>query len=563
MARRRFTKMEALAQRAEEARPLGDRALSRPGGLPALLPWLIVGFAGLMLTAASLLWPIWTGDALRSIGIYFPVVSVALILRAWRRLDWEASGTWWGLLPLYYAVVMTREGGSALQVVAFGQRIGFSLLPLGLTVFAFGSGIVLLLGGTRVWRAALFPLVLLLFVNPVPKAFQLVDLPLQFFCARLAHSFALAIGVHPDVNELRLMFAPSFGMFIAPGCDGIRGAVTMGYLALILGYLYRFSGVARIFSVAGAVALGYVFNLIRLCALVLFYRVALSFSWLQPHGTGADYLIGGVLFLLAAALFAGVVRRKRRQSPPTAPSPAQNHGRALENRLKNSAIYWKGAVVALLVMVSSLSSVRELTAMAQPKSPGDGMDLVALSVFPPQMGKFRIQRTWSEPDWLGHLAYRWAAYLDESSGKEVDIGLWLGAGVHYPIACHVSNGQRPAWQQVSTLPTARGALATFSLYFYDESEGQTLEATTVCDAGGCNERMLLPSRLGLAFASMGAKSFLFHPSSRPLPIIIRTQSSDFSVAAKDSRNLMLGDIQDFVSELNTHALVSFAESRHH
>ena len=105
-------------------------------------------------------------------------------------------------------------------------------------------------------------------------------------------------------------------MFIAPGCDGIRGAVTMGYLALILGYLYRFSLRAWVLSVLGAVALGYVFNLIRLCFLVLFYRVALSFPWLQPHGEGADYLIGGLLFLSAAGLFAGIVRRNRQGAPP-------------------------------------------------------------------------------------------------------------------------------------------------------------------------------------------------------------------------------------------------------
>ena len=221
-----------------------DTEWRQPAWRP-LLPWLVIGFSGLLLLAVALLWRIWTADALRSIGMYFPIVSVVLILRIWRGLDWETRGSWWGLLPLYYAVIMAREGGNALQAVAFTPRIAVTLLPLGLTVFAYASGVVLLLGGVRVWRAALFPIALLLFVNPVPKAFELVDLPLQFVSAHAAQSFALAIGVHPDVNQLRLMFAPGFGMFIAPGCDGIRGAVTLGYLALILGYLYRFSMRAR------------------------------------------------------------------------------------------------------------------------------------------------------------------------------------------------------------------------------------------------------------------------------------------------------------------------------
>lgn len=542
-------------------RPLlvGNRIHLQSRALRLLLPWLVLGFAGLLLTAASLLWQIWTGDALRSIGVYFPIVSAVLTLRVWRRLDWETRGTWWGLLPLYYATVMAREGGSAFQVVAFTQQIGFTLLPLGLTVFAYASGIVLLLGGARVWRAALFPLVLLLFVNPVPKIFQLVDLPLQFVCARVAQSFALAIGVHPDVSQLRLMFAPSFGMFIAPGCDGIRGAVTMAYLALILGYLYRFSTRARVFSAVSAVALGYLLNLIRLCLLVLFYRIALSFPSLQPHGEGADYFIGGLLFLVAAASFASVVRRNKPKSGQLASTRMQNVDLVRENGATHSIPHWKGAVASLLVVVSLFSSVRDLAVIARGRV--QGSELASSDVFPTHMGKYRMQRTWSEQDWLGHLAYRWAAYLDDSSGTEIDIALWLGPGVHYPIACHVSQGQRPAWQQVSKLPAAQGGSATFALYFYDDSGGRSVEATTVCQAGGCNEQVLLPPQTGLAFASMGAKSLLFHPTSTPLPIVIRMQSSDLSVSSADTKARMLRDIQDFISQLNTYALVSFAESR--
>ena len=355
--------------------------------LHPLLPWLALSFAGLLLTASSLLWRIWTNDALRSIGIYFPIVSIILILRVWRKLHWEMRGTWWGLLPLYYAVIMAREGGNALQMVVFGKSMGFTLLPLGLTIFAYGSGIVLLLGGVRVSRAALFPLALLLFVNPVPTAFQLVDLPLQLFCARVARSFAVAIGVHPDVNQLRLMFAPSFGMFIAPGCDGIRGAVAMGYLALILGYLYRFSTGARVFSTIGAVALGYMFNLIRLCFLILFYRSALSFPSLQPHGTGADYLIGGVLFLIAAALFAGVVRWKRPDGGSPASSLWWEAASLRENNPQGQAPYWKGAIVSLLVVVSSFSSARELAVMARGKMHGGGSEVAPSKHFPTADGQ--------------------------------------------------------------------------------------------------------------------------------------------------------------------------------
>jgi exosortase J len=538
---------------------------SRPHALRALLPWMLLGFTGLLLTAASLMWRIWTADALRSIGIYFPILSVILTLRIWKKMNWEARGTWWGLLPLYYAVVMAREGGNALQFVAFTQHQGMTLLPLGLTVFAYGSGIVLLLGGARVWRKSLFPLALLLFVNPVPATFQRMDLPLQFLGARLAQSFASLIGVHPDVNQLHLMFSPGFGMFIAPGCDGIRGAVTMAYLALLLGYLYRFPVKARVLSVLGALALGYVFNLIRLCFLVLFYRLALSWIWLQPHGMGADYLIGGLLFLMAAALFAAVVRWKKQTSDTPASNRAPHDGfLARTNIPKRRTLYWRGAVTLILVGVSASSNMRNLVDVTRGETQQeDSSELTTQGVFPQQMGKYQMQRTWFEQDWLHRLAYRWATYSDSDSSKQFDVAVWLGSGVHYPIACHVAKGQRPAWQDVAVLPTAQNGSATFALYSYDDSEGSTLEANAVCDAEGCRQHMLLSPQSGLAFAGMGVQSFLLHPGSKPLPIVIRTHSHDLSQPTSAVRKQMLLDLRDFISQLNTSSLIRFAESRNH
>jgi exosortase J len=197
------------------------------------------------------------------------------------------------------------------------------------------------------------------------------------------------------------------------------------------------------------------------------------------------------------------------------------------------------------------------------KLQGGGSEVASLNIFPQQIGKYRMQRTWSEQDWLGGLAYRWAAYLQESSADEVDVALWLGPGVHYPIACHVSKGERPAWQQVNTLPTAQGGSATFALYFYEQSNNRALEATTVCDAGGCNEneQVLLSSQTAVTIASMGMKNLLFHPTSTPLPILIRTQSHELSGTSEDAKERMLRDLQDFISGLNTYALAGFAQSR--
>ena len=181
-------------------------------------------------------------------------------------------GAWlsWSSPPSSYMCAI-----SPILVFVLSPQWSIYVPPHSLVVFAYGAGVVLLFGGTRLFRASLFPLLLLWFVNPIPHIFNVfVDLPLQRASAHVARAFAISLGQTLSPDQLRLMFTPEFGMFIAPGCNGIRGAVTMGFIALIAGYIYRFRWYAHVAVVACAVLLGYVFNFARLCILVLYYIVA-------------------------------------------------------------------------------------------------------------------------------------------------------------------------------------------------------------------------------------------------------------------------------------------------
>ncbi len=262
-----------------------------------------------ILSSLRALWWLWTTDPLKSIGMVIPVVSFVLVLRVWRSLGWESDGTWWGfaLLVATATLVKVREQ-SVLELFVGPWTVYFP--PHSLVMFAYGVGLVLLFGGVRLLRSAVFPVVLLLFVNPVPHLFNVyVDLPLQRASAHVARAFAMALGQPLSPDKLRLMFTPEFGMFIAPGCNGIRGAVTMGLIALVAGYLFRFRWRAHALVVVAAVLLGYVFNFLRLCVLVLYYMVALHFPRLQDAAENADYVIGAVLFFIAVYLLYVVIQR--------------------------------------------------------------------------------------------------------------------------------------------------------------------------------------------------------------------------------------------------------------
>src|SRR5277367_1844351 len=79
------------------SRPVARLSTSWAAGLVALLA--LLGLSTILSTMNAL-WFLWTTDALKSIGMFIPVVSFVLILRAWKSLGWEMEGSWWGLVIL-------------------------------------------------------------------------------------------------------------------------------------------------------------------------------------------------------------------------------------------------------------------------------------------------------------------------------------------------------------------------------------------------------------------------------------------------------------------------------
>ncbi len=273
---------------------------------------LFLGVAGLfsISSTCSALWVMWITDPLKSIGALIPIVSVILILRVWRSLRWTLQGTWWGLAVLAATIAVVHVRDQAVIEFVLSPAWTIVLPPLSLVAVAYTAGFVLLFGGVRLLRAAWFPVALMWFVNPVPHFFnRYIDLPLQHASAVVARSFAHALGQALNPGQLSLMFTPKFGMFIAPGCNGIRGAVTMGFIALIAGYLYRLRVRQWALLTLSAVLLGYVFNFVRLCGLVFYYVIALRLPWLQDHAAMADYILGACLFFGATLLLFAALRR--------------------------------------------------------------------------------------------------------------------------------------------------------------------------------------------------------------------------------------------------------------
>ena len=442
---------------------------------------LLVGLGTLGLSQQFVpLWEVWTTDPLRSIGMVITAASIVLVLRVWRQTGWELRGTWWGLLPL----------AMAFPSIVFSQKLiftwGVGLLRVNFLtsvfpIYLYANGIVLLFAGFRVWRQAWFPLALLLCAQPVPSSLiTLLDLPLQSRAAQIARSFASLIGFPPTSPELlKLMFTPDFGMFIAPGCDGMRGAVTLGYTALLVGYLKRVSVARWFLYVSGAVILGHLFNLIRLCALVLYYRIAVGHHALESMAKQADYVIGGVLFLVAVLLFLWIAfRRQDNPKVMSSLSTTQDTARAGKQR----SIYQKIAALAFLVLIVVVPGVRGIYNRRQslassirngevtPKDLDDRM--------PKQLGSYRLIRTWQERS-RGLTAIESAAYSTDTS-NEINLGIWLLPQEHTVHRSWLTHGLPPETHTVRSFVTAGGQPVSFDTAFYSDGVTDSLTGDVYC-----------------------------------------------------------------------------------
>ena len=488
----------------------------------------------------SELWTFWTTDPLRSIGMLIPPWSIVLTLRVWRRHGWEMRGTWWGLpvIGLAFLLSVLRE---KMLLVGLAGPVGISFLPVSLPVYVYGSGVVLFFAGARVWRKAWFPLGLLLLSQPVPiLSSQLVDIPLQHLSARVARDFATLIGFAPTTPQLRLMFSPDFGMFIAPGCDGIRGAVTMGYVALLLGYLKRVSAPLWATYVSGAVLLGYLFNFIRLCGLVLYYRIALGHPALEGVAKQADYAIGSCLFLTAVLLFLWLARRKGKDEPPGGPAQLEN--------LRESWNGWMKCAAFAMLLVAALS----VFASPLRNSPRTTLTPASLAArMPKQVGEFTLTRTWYEQQ-SGTIVMEAGAYAAPGS-DEIILGVSVAPNfnLHNANACWLARGLDPDLLESRKYRTGNGDSVALDTGFYSDGITDSVVVNAFCGPLSCSQVRRTTSSGRIGFFVLGPQLYELAGSRvRLVSIMVRIDKLHSMAQKQANYDLLSAEAQRFISGLN-------------
>ncbi|MGO9453033.1 MAG: exosortase J [Candidatus Binataceae bacterium] len=484
------------------------------------------------------LWELWSTNSLQSIGILAIPVSALLMVRT---LDWRdltSGGSWLGLAPLALALALANLQLYGPASLGWDGAVALSLVANGPILYLYASGAILILGGARAWHKAAFPLLLLIFVKPVPGFFtHLVDLPLQHLGAEVARGFARLLHVPVEGTALDVMFFHNeLGMFVAPACNGLQGAAAMGLAALVVGHLRRVRTMPYLLFIAGAVALAYVFNLLRLSALVLYYCLAHLLPILGIWGVAADYVIGGALFLSAALFLFKMPLPIRAAPPPTVPEPAATVS-DLSVKARLAAL---AALMGAFAVFAYCSPGSALTAYS---------DNLRARLLPARIGEFSRKAVWFGKT-RSHSEIG-ATYLG-SDGVEIGLAIWLENSwrPQNAIACWFVRGEVMPRQQIQVVRTAT-AMATFDTAFFADRQPPVLLANTECYPTGCREQ---PLRVREGFA-LELPSISI-PGPVPVSVLVRETGQAQSESSQMRAARLSAAFQRFATALDLSPLLT-------
>lgn len=511
----------------------------------ALLLFLfLLAAAFSMLPTTRALLTIWTSDPLRSFGSLLPPLGILLMVRAWHGIGWHLDPRPTGLALILLAVVASRASEGLLLTYRLGS-VSLDPLQPALLLVLFFSGAILLLGGPALWKRSIFPLCLLLCVNPVPHFFTTwVNFPLQRMSADVARSFAHLLGLYPTGQQLQLMFTPQFGMQIIPGCNGMRGAATMAYGTLILSYIRGYRPYRRALLTIAAGALGYLLNFLRLCILVLYYAIGRNHPGLRGDGVLVDYVIGGCLFLAVSTLAGALWLRGGDVPPGTEDRPVDW-----------PALIRRPILLATACALALLSAAELPAASALLRNGGTVVSPErAFRAMPGHAGSWTRSNSYTTevldnvPRWV------WANYRT-TDGRSVDFGIWLMPFQHFALQSRQVHGVRPNWTGVLNAHAANDVAVQMADFVARDDVGTDGSGTgyfaeTTCLASRCSSHVAGFGKQGWS-AAVGPAALR---TTLRLPIQFRVLHSAQSSLSQEEREADEALIRDLLSRVDTTGL---------
>jgi exosortase len=191
-----------------------------------------------------------------------------------------------GILPYVFAIS---------KIVELNQNDHLSMMMASALLWLYGAFIICY--GTLAFRRAIFPLIFLMFMIPIPTF--ILDPLIQLLLAGSAnatHGIFSILGV-PFVRDGFVFELPGVAIEIAEQCSGIRSTLGLFITSVIAGYLFLRTGWKRIILVLVVFPIPMLKNAIRISVITML-AVYVDMSFLTD---GFLHKSGGFLFFILAS----------------------------------------------------------------------------------------------------------------------------------------------------------------------------------------------------------------------------------------------------------------------
>ena len=338
-----------------------------------LAAWLMV-FAGLAATFGNAFWCMWVyhwfpswgrkglglydrlveGDSYYTHAPLVPVLclGIAYLLVKHAKITIRPRPILGGLV---LAASLFVQWAASLVGVQFVQGFAF----IGVVV-----GLVLALWGANALRRLWFPIVMLLFMMPLPPlVIAQLNFRLKMIAADWGVAVASAAGVPVERMGATLLVGATKEMVVGNVCSGLRTLISLLGFGAVYVYVCKLRGWWRVGLFAAVIPVAVVSNCIRIISLI----VAAYLTDVKT-ATGAFHDLTGVLVFVSAFLLMFGIEKAVLWARAAAGRPAKvvdimdgvprNDDSGQPRRFAQASASWPGAVVIVLLVLSSVGVYR-------------------------------------------------------------------------------------------------------------------------------------------------------------------------------------------------------------
>lgn len=231
------------------------------------------------------------------------------------------------LIPVVSIYFFVMERKTIFSKTGYSLGLGLPVMAVGLMLYGFGKSgslglnqndylalltfalFLCLLGGfigfygRRAFRQALFPLLFLIFVVPIPMFIldPLVNL-LLIGSADTSYAIFKLLGV-PVYRDGFIFELPGLAVEVARQCSGIRSTIGMFITSVIAGYMFLKTGWGRGALILAIFPITIFKNSIRICTISLL-AAYVDKSWVTDSWLHSS---GGVVFFVLGLMILGIV----------------------------------------------------------------------------------------------------------------------------------------------------------------------------------------------------------------------------------------------------------------